>query len=79
MKTTVKVKKGSYVLHPQFGPLYVTFHFRDSGGTVWNGINGIDGVGYQFYASEVKQLLSREDFDAEVAVKRAESLAVATP
>ena len=70
---TVKVKKGCYVMHDGFGPLYVTFSFRDSGGTVWSGINGIDGVQYQFYASEVKQLLSREDFDAEVALKRAEA------
>lgn len=64
MPTTVKVRRGSYVLHKLFGPLYVTFRFRDSGGTCWNGINGQDGVNYQFYQSECERLLTRDEFDA---------------
>lgn len=71
MKSAIKVKRGACVMHGHFGPLYITGHFRDGSGTVWMGVNGVDGVSYQFNASEVKQLLGREDFDAEVAVRKA--------
>lgn len=58
------LKKYDCVLHPRFGPLYITFSFRDGGGKVWSGINGVDGVNYQFYASECTRKLSRAEFDA---------------
>lgn len=64
MKKPIKVKRFSYVKHNWFGPLYVTDSFRDSGGTVWTGINGEDGVRYQFYTGECERLLSKEEFDS---------------
>lgn len=64
MRTATKIKVGDCVLHPRFGPLYVNDRFRDGSGSVLCGINGEDGVSYQFNASEITSKLSRDQFDA---------------
>lgn len=70
VRVTVKIKKFDCVVHQYFGPLYVTDRFRDGGGTVWCGINGADGVSYQFNASEVTKKITREEFETMPKVVR---------
>ena len=62
------LKVGSCVRHPHFGALYVNDKFRDSTGTVYCGINGRDGVSYQFNLCEVA-VITRDEFDREQAAK----------
>lgn len=69
-KKPLKLKLFDYAMHESFGPLYINDRFRDGGGTVYCGINGIDGVSYQDYATGFTRKLSREEFDAAVAAKK---------
>lgn len=67
MKT--KINRGDCVLVRHFGPLYVVDSFRngpDATGYRWTeycGINGQDGVSYQFEIGDVERKLTRDEFD----------------
>ena len=64
LENKTKLKNGDCVEHGYFGPLYVNGRFRDGSGVVYMGINGIDGISYQFNAGECVRMMSREEFDA---------------
>lgn len=66
----LKLKLGSYAMHASFGPLYINDRFRDGGGTCFCGINGVDGVSYQDYATGFTKLLTFDEFQAAVAAKK---------
>lgn len=58
----LKIRKSDYVLHAHFGALYVIGSYRDSSGSVYQGINGNDGITYCFNACEITKKLSYEEF-----------------
>ncbi len=63
----MRVKKSDFVLAESFGALYLIGSFRDSSGTVWEGINGKDGITYNVNTSEIERKLTREEFDRAIA------------